>query len=123
MPTAHVGGDGRHIDRKIREAAAVERVVGGECDDFAGRPINPHPRADLEGVALDPGLKLLVAVIREPDWTIREEHRRQCDVKWERRVVASAESAAAIGELVLMCAGLTAASALPSRYATAVATS
>ena len=95
----HVGGDRRHTDRKIGEAAAIQRVVGGEADDFAGRPIDPHPGADLEGVPLDPRLKLLEAVVREPDRTIGEEHRRQRDVKRERRMVASAESAAAIGRI------------------------
>ena len=79
-----VSGDGRHTDRKIREAAAIQRMVSGESDDLAGRPINPDLRADLEGVPLDPRLKLLVAVVREPDRTIGEEHRRQRDVKRER---------------------------------------
>ena len=65
-----VGGDGRHVGGKIREAAAVQRVVSGESDDLAGRAINPDLRAHLEGVPLDPGLKLIEAVVGEPNWAI-----------------------------------------------------
>ena len=50
-------------------------------------------------MALDAALKLLVAVVRQPDRTIRKKHSRQCGVKHERRVVAAAEPAADIGEL------------------------
>lgn len=74
-------------------------MVGGESDDLAGRPIDPDLRAHFEGVSFDPQLKLLEAVVREPDGTIREEHPSQCDVERERRVIAPAESAAARGEI------------------------
>ena len=74
-------------------------MISGESDHLAGRPIDPDPRPDLEGVPFDPRLKLLEAVVREPNWTIREEHRRQCDVERERRVVTTAKSAAARGEI------------------------
>src|SRR6266481_7336332 len=94
-----VGGDGRYVDRKIGEAAAVQRVVSGKSDHLAGRPIDPDACAYLEGVPLDSRLELLEAVVREPDRAIGEEHRRQGDVERERRVVASAEPAAAISEV------------------------
>src|SRR6516225_2209392 len=74
-------------------------MVRGESDDLAGRPIDPNLRAHFEGVSFDPQLKLLEAVVGEPDRTIREEHPRQCDVERKRRVVAPAESAAARGEI------------------------
>ena len=74
-------------------------MVGGKSDNLAGRPIDPDPRAHFEGVPLDSRLKLLEAIVGEPDRTIREEHRRQRDIKRERRVVASAKSPAAIGEI------------------------
>ncbi len=98
--------DGRHLGRKIRQASAVQRMVRGESDDLAGRPIDPDLRAHFEGVSFDPQLKLLEAVVGEPDGTIREEHPRQCDVERERRVVASAESAAARGEIGVDVRGL-----------------
>ena len=81
-------------------------MVGGESDHLSGRPIDPNPRAHLEGMPLDARLKLFEAVVREPDWMIREEHRRQRDIKWERRVIASAETAAAIGEIAVDARGL-----------------
>src|ERR1700730_13013061 len=59
-----VGADGCHIGRKIGEASAIQRVVSGESDHLAGGPIDTYPRADLEGVPLDPRLKLLIAVVR-----------------------------------------------------------
>src|SRR3954470_21759896 len=58
-------------------------------------PIDPDLRPHFKGVSFDPQLKLLEAVVGKPDGTIREEHPRQRDVERERRVVASAESAAA----------------------------
>ena len=46
-----------------------------------------------------PALKLLIAVVGEPDRAAGKEHRRQRDVEREGRMVASAEAAAHIGEL------------------------
>ena len=46
-----------------------------------------------------PRLKLLIAIVRQPDRTSGKEHRRQRDVEHERRVIAPAEAAADIGEL------------------------
>src|SRR5262249_30151506 len=66
---------------------------------LAGRPIDADARAHLEGVPLDSRLKLLETVVGEPHRTVGEEHRRQRDIKWERRVVASAESPAAISKI------------------------
>src|SRR5262249_60334603 len=83
--------DGRHLARKIGQASAVQRMVGSKSDHLAGRPIDPDLRAHFEGVSFDPQLKLLEAVVGEPDGMIREEHPRQCDVEREPRVVASAE--------------------------------
>src|SRR5713101_6552630 len=74
-------------------------MVSDESDHLAGRPIDPDPRTHLEGMSLDPGLKLLEAVVGESDWTIGQEHPCQCDVERERRVVAPAESSAARGEV------------------------
>ena len=99
MPIAAVARDGRHVGRKIGEAAAIQHMVGGECADLAGRAIDADPRAHLEGVPLDAGLKLLIAVMGEPDRPAGKEHRRQRDIERERRVVAPAEAAAHIGEL------------------------
>ena len=87
--------DGRHLARKIGQASTVQHMVRGKSDDLAGRPIDPDLRPHFKGVSFDPQLKLLEAVVGEPDGTIREEHPRQRDVERERRVVASAESAAA----------------------------
>ena len=84
---------------KIGEAAAVQGVVSGKSDNLARCPIDPDPRANIEGVPLDPGLKLVEAVVGEPDGAIGKDHRRQSDIERERRVVASAEPAAAIGEV------------------------
>ncbi len=89
------GADRRHLGRKVGEAAAVQHVVGGECLNLAGRPIDADPRAHLEGVPLDARLELLIAIVGEPDRATGKEHRRQRDVERERRVVAAAESAAA----------------------------
>jgi len=96
-----VGADGRHLGGEIGKASAIQRMVGGESDHLAGRPIDPNPCADLEGVPLDSQLKLLEAVVREPHRTVREKHRRKCDVEWERGMVATAESTTAIGEIVV----------------------
>jgi hypothetical protein len=57
----------RHAGGKIGEAATVEGVVGGKPGDFAGLAIDPDPRPNVEGVPLDPGLKLVEAVIGEAD--------------------------------------------------------
>ena len=74
-------------------------MVGGKCGDLAGRAVDPDSRAHLEGMALDAALELLIAVMREPHRLAGKEHRRQRDIEHERRVVASAETAADIGEL------------------------
>ena len=66
---------------------------------LAGGPIDTDPRADLEGVPLDSRLKLLAAIVGEPHRTVGAEYRRQRHIKWERRVVAAAETAATIGEI------------------------
>ncbi len=93
------GGDGRHVGRIVGEAAAIENMVGGECLHHAGRPIDPDPRVHLEGMPLDPALKLLIAVVGEPDRPARKEHRRERDIERKGRMVAAAEAAAHIGEL------------------------
>ena len=92
------GADGRHGAGEIGEPAAIQHMVGGESDDLAGRAIDADARAHLEGVTLDAALKLLIAVVREPDRAAGKEHRRQRDIERERRMVAAAESAAHIGE-------------------------
>src|SRR6516225_10751021 len=74
-------------------------MVSGESDHLAGCPLDPDLRAHFEGVSLDPRLKLLEAVVGEPDRAVGEEHSCQCDVERERRVVAPTESAAARGEI------------------------
>ena len=91
--------DVRHIGRIIREAAAVEDVVGSECHHLAAGPIDADPRAHLEGVPLDAALELLIAVVREPHRAAGKKHRRQRDIEREGRVIAAAEAAADIGEL------------------------
>ena len=98
--------DRRHLGRKVGEAAAIQDVVGGECLNLAARPIDPDPRAHLERVPLDAALELLIAIVREPDRAAGKEHRRQRDVEWERRMIASAEAAAHIGELTVDAGGL-----------------
>jgi len=95
----HLGANLRNCAREIGEAAAIQYVVGGECDNLAARAIDPDPRVYFECVPLDARLELLIAVVGEPDRTIREEHPRQRNVHRERGMVASAESAADIGEL------------------------
>jgi len=87
------------MGRKVRQAAGVQDVVGGKSEDFAGGPIDAHPRVHREGVPLDSRLELLVAIVREPDRTAGEEHRRERDIERKWRVVAAAETAAHIGEL------------------------
>src|SRR5215472_13331327 len=96
-----VGADGRHLGREIGKASTIQRMVGGKGDHLAGRTIDADARADFERVPLDAQLKLLEAVVGEPHWTVREKHRRKCDVEWERRMVATAETATAIGEIVV----------------------
>ena len=98
MPIARDGADRRYGDRKIGEAAAIQDVVGGERDNLAARPIDPDPRVHLECVTLDAALELLIAIMGEPDRAAGKEHPRQRDVERERGMVASAESAADIGE-------------------------
>jgi hypothetical protein len=98
-PERGESADGRHLARKIGQASAVQGMVRRESDDLAGRPIDPDLRAHFESVSFDPQLKLLEAVVGEPNRTTRKEHPRQCDVERKRRVVALAESAAARGEI------------------------
>ena len=94
MPIAAMAATDRDGAGEIRQAAAVQHMVGGERRDLAGRAVDPDPRAHLEGMALDAALKLLIAVMRQPHRTAGKEHRRQRDVERERRMVASAEAAA-----------------------------
>ena len=89
----------RNCAGEIGEAAAIQYVVGGERDNLAARAIDPDPRVYFECVPFDARLELLIAVVGEPDRTIREEHPCQRNVQRERGMVASAESAADIGEL------------------------
>src|ERR1700716_4557337 len=74
-------------------------MVGDESRDLAGSAIDTDARVHLDGVSLDAALKLLIAIMRQPHRLARKEHRRQRDIEHERRVVASAETAAEIGEL------------------------
>ena len=67
--------------------------------NLAGRPIDADPRAHLDGVPLDARLELLIAIVGEPDRATGKAHRRQRDVERERRMVASAESAADMREM------------------------
>ena len=99
MPIAAMARDDGDAGRKIRKAAAVEHMVGGEGDHLAAGAIDADPRAHLEGVPFDAALELLVAVMRQPDRAAGEKHRRQRDIERKRRVVPPAEAAADIGEL------------------------
>src|SRR4051812_31470336 len=83
--------------RKIREPAAVEHMVGCECDHLAAGAIDADPRADFKSMPLYTALELLIAVVREPDRTAGEKHRRQCDIERKRRVILATEAAAEIG--------------------------
>src|SRR4051794_38997514 len=74
-------------------------MVCRKCLDFPGRSVDPDSGPHLEGMALDAALKLLKAVMREANGMAGEKHCRQRHVKHERRMVASAEAAADIGEL------------------------
>src|SRR5271167_1347119 len=58
--------DVRHAGRIIREAAAVEDVVGSEGQHLAAGPIDADRGAHLERVPLDAALELLIAIVREP---------------------------------------------------------
>ena len=49
-----VGADGRHIGRKIGEPSAIQRMVGGESDDLAGRPIDADRVCILKACRLIP---------------------------------------------------------------------
>src|SRR5215211_5607644 len=89
----------RYGRRKIREPAAVEHMVGRECDHLPAGAINADPRAYLEGMPLYAALELLVAVVSKPDRAAGEEHRRQRDIQRKRRVVFAAKAAADMGEL------------------------
>src|SRR6266851_1668643 len=53
----------------------------------------------LEWVAFDACLELLIAIVCEPDRTAWKKHRGERDIEWERRMVATAEAAAKIGEM------------------------
>ena len=105
---ADCGGsaDRRHVDRKVGEAAAIEDVVGGKCLYLAGRPIDPDARVHLEWVPFDAALELLIAVVGEPDRAAGKEHCRKRDIERERRMIASAEAAAQIGEMRVDAGGL-----------------
>src|SRR5713101_9283323 len=73
-------------------------MIGGKSTDLAGRAIDADARAHLEGVTLDAALKLLIAVVGQPDRTAGQEERRQRDIEREGGMIASAESAAHIGK-------------------------
>jgi hypothetical protein len=62
-------------------------------------PVDADARAHLEGVPLDAGLKLLIAVVGQPDRTAGQEERGQRDIEREWGMIASAESAAHIGKM------------------------
>src|ERR1700682_2098723 len=81
-------------------------MIRGESLDLAGCAIDPDLRAHLDRMAFDAALKLLITIMRQPDRPGGEKHRRQCDVKHEWRMVASAETAAYIGELRVDAGGL-----------------
>jgi hypothetical protein len=74
-------------------------MVGGKCGDLAGYAVDPDLRPYLEGMAFDAALELLIAVMRETNRLAGKEHRRERDIEHEGRVIASAETAADIGEL------------------------
>jgi hypothetical protein len=81
-------------------------VVSGKCANLGRSPVDPDPRAQLEGVTFDPALELLIPIVGEPDWPVGIEHRRQCDIQHEWRVVAPTEAAAHISELRIDARGL-----------------
>src|SRR6266446_6586299 len=76
----------------------MQHVIGGESADLAGRAIDADAGAYLESVTLDAALKLLIAVVRQPNRTAGQEDRGQRDIEREGGMVASAESAAHIGK-------------------------
>src|SRR6266851_6257400 len=76
----------------------MQHVIGGKSADLAGRAIDADAGAYRESVTLDAALKLLIAVLRQPDRSAGQEDRGQCDIERERGMVASAESAAHIGK-------------------------
>jgi hypothetical protein len=51
-------------------------VVRSESDHLAGYAINPDSRAHVERVPLYARLKLLKAIVGEPDGAIGKNHRR-----------------------------------------------
>ena len=99
MPIAAVAPTVATLAEKLARPPPSRTWSAAKALDLAGRPIDADPRAHLEGMPLDAALELLIAVVRKPDRAAGKEHRRQRDVERERRVVASAESAADIGEL------------------------
>ncbi len=115
MPIAAVAPTTATLGRKIGEPAAVEHMVGREGEDLAGRAVDADLGAHREGVPLDAALELLKAVMGEPDRPAGEEHRRQRNIERERRVVASAEAAAQIGEMGVDALRLERPVASPSR--------
>ena len=74
-------------------------MIRGKGLDPAGGAVDPDPRAHLDGVAFDAALKLLIAVMRQPDRAAGKKHRGERDIEHERRMVAPAKAAADIGEL------------------------
>src|SRR5258705_13112307 len=73
-------------------------MIGGKSTDLAGRAIDADARAHLEGVTLDAGLKLLIAVMGQPHRTAGKEDRSQRDIEREGGMVASTKSTAHIGK-------------------------
>src|SRR5260370_41443478 len=86
------GGDGGDAGRIVCKAAAIQHVVGGETLDLAGGAIDADARVHLDRVALGAALKLLIAVMRQPDRLTRKEHRGERDVEHEGRVIAPAKT-------------------------------
>ena len=106
MPIAAVAATVATLAEKLARPPPSSTWSAAKAGDLAGRAIDADARAHLEGVAFDAALKLLIAIMRQPDRLAGKEHRRQRDVEHERRVVASAEAAADIGELGVDARGL-----------------
>src|SRR3990170_8652514 len=74
-------------------------MIRSEGLDPAAGAVDPDPRAHLDGVALNAALKLLIAVMGQPDRTAGKKHRGKRDVEHKRGMVAPAKAAADIGKL------------------------
>ena len=74
-------------------------MIGRERGNLSGGPVHSDSRVHVEAVAFDSRLKLLIAIVGEPDRAAGKKHRGQCHVERKRCVVAPAEGAAHIGKL------------------------